>query len=103
MSQQKQIKRFKFGSVNKKKDGSGSTIRVGNFSKNAKFATSVEIIIRDGNGNVVAEVNSADTEKYPHGLYLTVSDPRDRDGITAEQAEKIPDYLLKEINLVVAE
>lgn len=81
-------KKFKVGNVQTKKDGVGTTIRLGSYSKNLKYATSVQLIVRDGAGNIVADVKDG---------YLQVIDPRTREGITEEQAAKIPDFVLKEL------
>lgn len=87
------IKSFKIGSVNKKKDGTGSSIKLGSPSKNPKYAFTVEITVRDSQGNVVARKKDGD--------YLTVRDPRERDGITEEQAAKIPDFVLKDVLVII--
>lgn len=93
------VKVFTVGAVQKKKSGEGSTIQLGNYSSNPKYATSVEIIVRDGAGNVMAQADSRDKEKYPSGLYLQVKDPRQRTGITEDQAAKIPEWKLFELAL----
>jgi hypothetical protein len=87
------IKKFKVGTVQSKKDRSGVTIAVGNANaKNEKYRTSVEITVKDANGNVLAQVENG---------YLVVQDPRKRDGITEEQLAKIPDWIKSEVFVVV--
>lgn len=86
------IKKFKVGAVQKKKDGSGVTVKLGNFNKNTKYATTTEVIVRDAQGNVLARSTDA---------FLQVVDPRKREGITEEQAAKIPDFIRNELFLVV--
>lgn len=89
------IKSFKIGSVNKKKDGNGTSIKLGSPNKNPKYATTVEIIVRDSQGNVLARKKDGD--------YLTVRDPREREGITEEQAAKIPDFVLKDVVAIISD
>lgn len=89
------IKRFKVGAVQKKKDGNGTTVSLGSKSNNPKYKTTVQLIVRDGTGNVVADVTDP---------YLVVSDPRlDKDGNTSKFADKIPDFILKELSVVVSD
>jgi len=86
------IKSFKVGTVQTKKSGVGATVKLGNFSKNAKYATSTEVTIRDSGGNVLA--NRAD-------CYLVVKNPREREGITEEELAKIPAWVKHELYLIV--
>lgn len=84
----------KVGNVQMKKDRSGTTIALGNYNKNPAYQTTVEMIVRDAQGNVLAK---------QVGGFLQVSDPRKRPGITEEQVEKIPEWIKYEINLVSEE
>lgn len=86
------IKKFKVGVVQSKKSGDGVTIRLGNYSKNEKYATTTEVIVRDHAGNILASVKEG---------YLQVVNPRQREGLTEEQAAKIPDYIKSELFVVV--
>ncbi len=86
------IKRFKVGTVQLKKDRSGTTVQLGNQSRNEKYATTVEVIVRDGQGKELARST---------GGYLKVENPRTRPGITEEQAAKIPEWIKSELFLVV--
>lgn len=86
------IKKYKVGNVQLKKDRSGTTVALGNVSKNSKYATNIEIIVRDGEGNELARSTNG---------FLKVENPRTRPGITEEQAAKIPDWIKNELYLVV--
>lgn len=88
------IKSFKAGTVQVKKDQSGLTIKLGNYSKNSKFATTTQIIIRDSEGKVLADVSDS---------YLVVRDPRKREGLTEEAAARIPDYIKSELFVIVSD
>lgn len=91
------IKSFKVGSVNMKKDKTGSTVALGNKSKDPRFATNVRVIVTNSNGDVLADKMNP---------YLVVKDPRERidsktgAGLTEEQLAKIPEFILKELSIV---
>lgn len=86
------MKKFKVGVVQTKKSGDGVTIKLGNWSKNPKYATTTEIIVRDSEGNVLARTTEG---------YLQVVNPRQREGITEEQLSKIPEYIKSELFVIV--
>jgi hypothetical protein len=87
------VKKFKVGTVQSKKDKSGVTVAVGNpNAQNEKYRTTVEITVKDGNGNILAKAENG---------YLQVVDPRKREGITEEQLAKIPAWVKNELYLVV--
>lgn len=86
------IKKFKVGVVQSKKSGDGVTVKLGNYSKNEKYATTTEVIVRDNQGNVLAHAKDG---------YLQVVNPRERDGITEEQRNRIPDYIRNELYVIV--
>lgn len=91
------IKTFKAGTVQMKKSGDGRTIKLGNYSKNSKFATTTQVIIRDSEGKVLADVTDG---------YLVLKNPRERtnkDGspLNEDQVARIPDYILSEMYVVV--
>lgn len=85
---------IKVGTVQAKKSGDGVTVSLGSNSKNPKYATTTEIVVRDGQGNVLGKAQ---------GGYLMVQDPRQRPGITEDQASKIPDWIKYELVLVTEE
>lgn len=84
----------KVGQVLRKKDNSGNSVKLGVFSKDPKFATSVDIRVRNAAGDVIAGGTDC---------YLLVQDPRQRPGITEEQASKIPEFVLDDLVLVSEE
>jgi hypothetical protein len=93
------IKKFKVGNVQLKKDRSGVTVALGNYSKDPKYATTVEMIVRDGSGNVLAKTT---------GGFLQVVDPRkqlNKDGTekSEEQLAKIPEWIKNELFIIVEE
>ena len=88
------IKSFKVATVQMKKDGSGTTVKLGNYSKNEKYKTTTQIIVRDSSGNVLADVTDS---------YLVVKDPRTRENITEEQVGRIPDYIKNELFVIVSD
>lgn len=73
--------------LKKKSPKTGLTVAFGD--KYRKI--NVKLVVTDANGHVLAEVENP---------FLNVSDPRKRPGITEEQADKIPDFLLQELSLV---
>lgn len=87
------VKKFKIGTVQTKKDKSGVTVAVGNpTAKNEKFRTTVEITVKDANGNVLAKAENG---------FLQVVDPRKNPNATEEQLAKIPAWVKNELYLVV--
>ena len=88
------IKSFKVATVQMKKDGSGTTVKLGNYSKNEKYKTTTQIIVRDSSGNVLADVTDS---------YLVVKDPRTRENITEEQVGRIPSYIKNELFVIVSD
>lgn len=84
----------KVGTLQLKKDRSGQTVKLGVYNKNDKFKTSTDIRVKDAEGNVVAGGTDS---------YLIVQDPRNRPGITPEQASRIPDFILGDLVLVTEE
>lgn len=94
------VKKYKVGTVQTKKDKSGVTVAVGNpTAKNEKYRTNVEIIVKDGNGKILAKAENG---------FLQVVDPRKRtnnDGspLSDDQLAQIPAWVKNELFLVVAE
>lgn len=88
------IKSFKVGTLNLKKDRSGQTIKLGVPSKNPKYQYFVDIRVRDSQGNTVAVGSDC---------FLRLLDPREREGITEEQKEKIPEFILKDVVLTISD
>lgn len=84
----------KVGSVQRKKDNSGSSVKLGVYNKNPQFAQTVDIRVRDAQGNVVAGGTD---------VYLILQDPRNRPGITEEQRERIPSFIEQDLVLVTEE
>lgn len=83
----------KIGQVVKKKDKDGTVIRLGD-TRNSKYSYSVDIRVTDSTGEVVYESNNP---------FVQVQDPRNRKGITEEQASKIPDFILFDLFVVEEE
>jgi len=92
------IKKFKVGVVQMKQDKSGVTVKLGSpESRNEKFRYSVELVVKDANGNVVAKAENG---------YLKVEDPRKRtkangEGLSESELAKIPAWIKNELMLVV--
>ncbi len=84
----------KVGTVQLKKDKSGSTVKLGVYNKNPQYAVNVDIRVRDAQGNTVAQGTDC---------FLMLQDPRNRPGITEDQVSKIPDFLLHDLVLVTEE
>lgn len=80
----------KIGTVNRKKDGSGFYIGMGN-PKGKKYAFSVELVIKNAAGEVVHKVENP---------MVMIQDPRKRPGITEEQAAKIPEFIVNELFVI---
>ncbi len=82
----------KVGVVMKKKGKPGSYVLLGD-EKNPKeeYRTTVEIRVKDHTGKVVAQTKNG---------FLQITDPRNRKGITEEQAEKIPSFIEAELYFV---
>lgn len=87
-------KSFKVGNLQKKKDGSGYTIKLGNYNKNEKFATSTGITVLDASGNVLTKQKDC---------FLVLKDPRKNEKLTEEQIAKIPEFIEQEVFLVVSD
>lgn len=97
------VKKFKVGVVQSKKDGKGVTVLLGSKSKDPKYTTVIELVVKDASGKVLAKTSTKD-----ENVYLQVVDPRTRknkDGtpLSEEQLSKIPAFIKHELNLVVAE
>ncbi len=73
----------------KKNDKGNQYISFGNL-KDKYQPLSVELIVKDPSGAVLATVTNP---------RLTVQNPRKRPGITDEQKNKIPEFLLAEVSL----
>lgn len=91
------VKKFKAGTVNMKKDKSGRTIKLGSYAKNPQYATTTQIIIRNSQGQVLADLTDP---------FLQIVDPRtvrNHDGTekTEEQAARIPEHILNELYVIV--
>jgi len=92
------IKKYRVGCIQRKKDGSGNTIKVGSpESKNEKFRNHVHITVTDDAGNVLAKATNG---------YLQAVNPRtalngDKSAKTEEQIARIPEYILAELFLIV--
>lgn len=89
-----QIKKYKVGAVQTKKDKSGVTVKLGNYSKNEKYKTTTQIIVRNHEGKVLADVTDG---------FLQVVNPREREGLTEEQLARIPEYIRNELFVVISE
>lgn len=84
---QKKYKYTKVGAVLKGENG--PYIVLGNDrSKSAKYNYSVEMIVRDSEGNVLTTLKNG---------ILSTSDPRKRPNITEEEASKISSKLMAEV------
>lgn len=82
----------KIGTVMTKKGKSGKYVVLGDENnKNEQYRTTVEIRVKDASGKVVAQTKNG---------YLQITDPRNRKGITEEQAEKIPSFVEAELFFV---
>lgn len=82
----------KVGAVIKKKNGKGVCVITGNSNaKDPKYNFSVELTIKNAEGQKVATVSNP---------LFTVSDPRKRPGITESDAAKIPASLVSELFFV---
>ena len=85
----------KIGNVwSSKKDPNKFSIKLGQESDNAKYNFSVEVIVKDGNGNVVAQQKDG---------FLTLKDPRQGDFLSEEKKAKVPatlqfDILIPNLN-----
>lgn len=94
------IKRFKVGNVQLKMDKSGVTVALGNpKAKNEQYRTTVEVIVKDNKGNVLAKTENG---------FLQVVDPRkatNKDGtpLSEDQLERIPAWVKNELYLVVSD
>lgn len=87
------VKFFEIGSLNLKKDKKGKSIQLGVNSKNAKYNYTVDVRVRDSEGNVVATVTNP---------FLALKDPRiGNDGQPSKFADQIPDFILNKLVLVV--
>lgn len=64
-----------------KKDPNKFSIKLGQESDNAKYNLSVEVIVKDGSGKVVAQQKDG---------FLTLKDPRQGTFLSDEQKAKIP-------------
>lgn len=82
------------GQVMLKKDKSGPTVKLGVYSKNPQYAQTVDIRVKDAQGNVIAGGTDC---------FLMVQDPRNRKGITEEQVAQIPEFILNDLVLVTEE
>lgn len=81
---EKKSKYVKLGAVLKSKDGEGSYIALGdNKAKDEKYRFSVELIVRDAAGNVVAKQTDG---------FVSVFDPR-------KNRDNVPDYVLFDLSL----
>lgn len=88
MSTDNKAKWIKLGQVKLGKTGN-NYISLG--TPKSKFEpVNVRLVITDLQGKVLADVTNPS---------LNAQNPRKRPGITPEQAEKIPDYLLAELSL----
>jgi len=79
------------GKVLKKKDGSGNFIKLGDPDAK-KYAFTVELVVKDAKGEVVAKVENP---------FVNIKDPRENPNLTDEQKAKIPEFILKELTVVV--
>ena len=79
---------FKLGLIKKGKSGN-NYITLGN-PKGKYEPLNVEVIVTDMSGKVLTKSTNPN---------LNVQNPRKRPGITVEQAERIPEYILAELSL----
>lgn len=93
MANTKKGKFTKVGAILSKQGGkSGSFVVLGDENnKNEQYRTTVEIRVKDASGKVVAQTKNG---------FLTILNPRNRPGISEEQAEKIPARLEAELFIV---
>lgn len=80
---------FKLGTIRRGETGNQYI----SFAPNAKDKTplTIEITVKDASGNVLSHVVNPKN--------LQVQNPRKRPGITPEQVEKVPEWLMAEISL----
>lgn len=81
MEQKAKSKMIKAGTVWEKKDQSGFFVRLGNESKNPQYDFHVEITVKDGNGNVIAQQTD--------GL-LSLQDPHTSPYANQDALAKVP-------------
>jgi hypothetical protein len=88
----KSSKWTKVGAILKTDPDKGAFIVLGNAnSKNEKYRTTVELVVKDANGNVVAKSTNG---------FLTIQDPRKRVGASEADLEKISPKLKSELFIV---
>jgi hypothetical protein len=81
----------KVGTVQRKKSGDGTSVKLGVYNKNPQYANTVTVTVKDSQGNIVAESDSP---------YLLVQDPRfDHKGEPTKFANSVPDFILHELVL----
>jgi hypothetical protein len=82
---------IKVGTVQRKKDGHGTSVKLGLYNKSRPENT-ITVTVTNPAGDVVAQVENP---------YLLVQDPRlDHKGNPTKFADKVPDFILHELTLI---